>query len=340
MEILAIIPARSGSKSIKHKNIQSIYGTPLMGYSIKFACESNLITRVILSTDSEEYARLGRSFGAETPFIRPIELAQDLSTDLEVFEHALAWLDKHEKYQPDLVVHLRPTTPYRKQEDLEKMITLINKNLKADCVRSVIKNSETPYKMWFLNEDGYITPVLKDKKYPEAYNMPRQILPPTYLHNGCIDIIRTSTIVNKKSMTGDHILAYEMSEHIDIDYPEQLSTLVNQSIQIDQLKDKTFCFDIDGVIAHVSPNMQYNLAQPFIENIQIVNKLYEMGNYIVLFTARGSKTGINWFDVTAQQMQQWGVKYHELKVGKPAADYYIDDRLVDIRQLAKALVAE
>jgi N-acylneuraminate cytidylyltransferase len=89
MEILALIPARSGSKSIQHKNIQSVHGTPLMAYSIQFGCESKLVTRTILSTDSEDYAAIGRSHGAQTPFLRPKELAQDLSTDWEVFHHAL-----------------------------------------------------------------------------------------------------------------------------------------------------------------------------------------------------------------------------------------------------------
>jgi CMP-N-acetylneuraminic acid synthetase len=338
MNILAIIPARSGSKSIVHKNIQSIHGLPLMAYSIQFARESNLISRIILSTDSEDYAAIGRSYGAETPFIRPLELAQDHSTDLEVFEHALHWLYSNENYKPDLLVHLRPTTPFRKKEDLKDMIEMLS-NSDADCIRSLVKNLETPYKMWFLGEQCEIRPVINDKNYPEAFNMPRQILPPTYLHNGCIDVIRTRTILEKKSMTGDKILGYVMDEHLDIDYPDQLANAINNSITLADLKNKCFCFDIDGVIAHISPDLQYNLAKPFNENIQIVNRLYDLGNHIILFTARGTKTGINWMEITTNQMKQWGVKYHELKTGKPAADYYVDDRLISIAKLTKVLSA-
>ncbi len=337
MEILAIIPARSGSKSIKHKNIQSIHGTPLMAYSIEFACKSKLITRVILSTESEDYAAIGKAHGAEIPFLRPEALAQDLSTDWEVFYHALKWLEEKENYKPDLVVHLRPTSPFRKQEDLDKMVEIVMNNPDADCIRTMTKNVDPPYKMWFLNENGYANPVIRDERFAHSYDMPRQNLPITYIHNAAIDIIRPNTILNKKSMAGDKVLGYIMNDRVDIDYPDQLAAAINNSMHIDDLKNKTFCFDIDGVIAHISPNIQYDLAQPFVENIEIVNKLYDLGNHIVLFTARGSKTGINWLEITDKQMRRWGVKFHEVKVGKPFADYYVDDRLIDVNQLGKIL---
>jgi hypothetical protein len=217
------------------------------------------------------------------------------------------------------------------------MIELLAKNPDADCIRTMTKNTDPPYKMWFLNEEGVATPILRHEKYSHSYDMPRQSLPLTYIHNAAIDIIRPSTILNKKSMAGDKVLGYVMSERIDIDYPDQLAAAINNSMNINELKNKTFCFDIDGVIAHIAPNIQYDLAEPFTENIEIVNKLYDLGNEIVLFTARGSKTGINWLEKTAEQMKRWGVKHHALKVGKPFADYYVDDRLIGIDLLAKVL---
>jgi hypothetical protein len=87
------------------------------------------------------------------------------------------------------------------------------------------------------------------------------------------------------------------------------------------------------VIAQLSPNNDYNLSQPNIQMIEKVNQLYDQGNTIVLFTARGSKTGLDWMDVTRSQMIQWGVKFHELRLGKPAADYYVDDRMLDMYEL-------
>ncbi len=112
-EILALIPARGGSKGIPRKNIRSFAGYPLIAWSIAAAKQSELVTRVIVSTDDEEIAAVARECGAETPFLRPAEFAQDNTTDLPVFEHALQWLEENEGYQPEIVVQLRPTSPIR-----------------------------------------------------------------------------------------------------------------------------------------------------------------------------------------------------------------------------------
>jgi hypothetical protein len=98
---------------------------------------------------------------------------------------------------------------------------------------------------------------------------------------------------------------------------------------------KTFVFDIDGVIATIVPTNDYALAGPMVDNIKRLNRLYDAGNTIVLFTARGTVTGINWSDVTQKQMLTWGVKYHRLHFGKPAADYYIDDKMIGLDTLAQ-----
>ena len=107
-EVLAIIPARGGSKGIPRKNIRSFAGHPLIAYSIAAAKQSQTVTRVIVSTDDEEIAAVARQYGAETPFLRPAELAEDTTLDLPVFQHALNWLAEHENYHPQLVIQLRP----------------------------------------------------------------------------------------------------------------------------------------------------------------------------------------------------------------------------------------
>ena len=112
-EILALIPARGGSKSIPRKNLRLLGGRPMITYSIDHARASRHITRIIVSTDDDEIAAVSRAAGAEVPFLRPAEYAQDQSLDFEVFDHALRWLQTHENYRPDLVVHLRPTGPVR-----------------------------------------------------------------------------------------------------------------------------------------------------------------------------------------------------------------------------------
>jgi CMP-N-acetylneuraminic acid synthetase len=334
LKVLAIVPARSGSKSIKDKNIQSFFGKPLLVHSIEHALESKLIDRVILSTDSEAYAQIGRQAGAEIPFLRPTGIAGDLSTDLEVFQHALTYLAEQESYFPDIVVHLRPTTPVRNVEDIDQMITMLVNAPHGDCIRAIFKLKDTPFKMWFKGEDHTIVPVVSNEHFPEAYNIPRQALPQAYMQTASIDVIRATTITEKNSMTGDTILGYEVSEFIDIDHLEDFEQALAASYRTGQ--GKRYCFDMDGVIAHLSPDNDYNLAMPNTSVIEKINALYDLGNYIIIFTARGSATGIDWHQVSVDQLNAWGVRHHEFRTGKPNADFYIDDKNLLITQLLKS----
>jgi CMP-N-acetylneuraminic acid synthetase len=328
-KILAIIPARSGSKSVKDKNIREINGKPMIAYSIEHAKASKLISKVIVSTDSEEYAAIARVYGAETPFIRPAEYAKDTSLDLEVFEHTLSFLEKEEGYIPDLVVQLRPTYPIRNVEDIDKMITQMIEDETIDSMRCVAPAKEIAYKMWHKEEDGRLTPIMKDIK--ECYNMPRQQLPTVYYQNACIDVIRTHVITEMHSMSGENIMGYEMEENFDIDTEEEYKK-AEEYLKITS-GNKTFVFDIDGVIAKIQKDLNYGVSEPNEKMIEIINKLYNYGNKIVLFTARGYVTGKDWSEVTKDQMKRWGLKYHELKFGKPNADYYVDDKMLGMDSL-------
>ena len=124
-EILALIPARGGSKGIPRKNIREFAGYPLIAWSIAAAKQSKLVTRTIVSTDDEEIAAVARTLGAETPFLRPAEFAQDATTDLPVYEHALQWLAENEAYHPDVVVQLRPTSPIRPRDCVDDAIRIL-----------------------------------------------------------------------------------------------------------------------------------------------------------------------------------------------------------------------
>lgn len=252
-KILAIIPARAGSKSVPNKNIREIAGKPMIAYSIEHALESKLINRVIVSTDSEQYAQIAKYYGAEVPFLRPAEYATDTALDYDVFFHALTWLKEHEGYQPDVVVQLRPTYPIRKAEDIDAMIQMLLDYPEADSVRSMAKAKEIPYKMWRLAdlEDGMekgniginyvkkaeaeknghinihkkrILPLMTD--IPECYNMPRQQLPQVYYQNACIDVFRSRVVLENNSMSGNYILGYEMSENYDIDTEEDMEKAI------------------------------------------------------------------------------------------------------------------
>lgn len=328
-EVLAIIPARSGSKSVKDKNIRLIDGKPMIAYSIEHALKAECIDRVIVSTDSEEYAAIARKYGAETPFIRPAEYATDTSLDIEVFEHALEFLKEQEGYVPEIVVQLRPTYPIRNIEDIEKMVQLIRSDDTIDSVRCIAPAKEVAHKMWYREDDGSLRPIITE--IPECYNMPRQQLPKVYYQNACIDVIRTEVITGQHSMSGKKILGYEMAENFDIDTEEEFQKAADY-LKIIQ-GGNTFVFDIDGVIAKIQKDLDYALSEPNQRMVDIINKLYDYGNKIVLFTARGYVTGKDWSTVTEDQMKRCGVKYHELKFGKPNADYYVDDKMLSLERL-------
>ncbi len=224
MEVLALIPARGGSKSIPRKNIRVVAGKPLIAHTIEQARKSRQITRVIVSTDDTEIAAVARQFGAEVPFLRPSELAQDETPDWPVFDHALQWLRDHENYEPDIVVHLRATTPNRRVETLDKAIAAFIGMPDADSMRSVRPADYSPYKMVLIRPDGCIEPVVIPPNCKnELWNMPRQALPQAYQGDGYVDITRPGVILGRKSMFGAKTRAYIVDEPVvDIDYEEDL----------------------------------------------------------------------------------------------------------------------
>ena len=217
LEILALIPARGKSKSIPKKNIREFAGHPLVAYSITAALQSKLVTRVIVSTDSEEIAAVARTHGAGTPFMRPAELAQDDTMDFPVFAHALRWLADNEGYHPDLVVQLRATSPIYPRDLIDDAISTLLAHPHADSVRGVVPSSQNPYKMWKVAEDGRLLPLLKVDGIKEAFNSPRQSLPDTFWQTGHIDVIRTSTILEQGSLSGSSIYPVYIHPDFSVD---------------------------------------------------------------------------------------------------------------------------
>ncbi len=217
MEILALIPARGGSKSIPRKNIRPLAGYPLIAYSIAAAMQSRQISRTIVSTDDEEIARLAQTFGAQAPFLRPLEFALDNTPDYPVFMHALGWLEENEDYHPDVVVQLRPTSPLRPPDCVDRAVQILRDHPEADSVRGVIPSGQNPYKMWQVNDQGRMVPLLTLNGIVEPFNAPRQQLPQTYWQTGHIDAIRTTTIRQKQSLSGDVILPLFLDPRYAID---------------------------------------------------------------------------------------------------------------------------
>lgn len=220
-EVLVIVPARGGSKSIPRKNIRPLAGYPLIAYSIAAGLAAQTVTRVIVSTDDEEIATIARRYGAETPFLRPADFSQDQTPDLPVFQHALRWLDENEDYSPEIVVQLRPTSPFRRVYHIDQAVYRLIERPDADAVRTVCVPFQNPFKMWRIAEDGLMHPLI-ESSFGEAYNMPRQALPDVYWQTGYVDAAWADTILNKNSMTGNHILPLVIppSDWIDIDSPD------------------------------------------------------------------------------------------------------------------------
>lgn len=219
LKILGVVGARSGSKGLQHKNIKLLLGKPLMAWIIEAAKASKYVSRVVLSTDSTEYAEIGRKYGAETPFLRPKELAEDSVPDFPWIHHAAVWLAENEGWKADIIVRLPPTSPICKTEDIDACIELLLKDPSADSAYTIIEPTKHPYKMWRVQDNGeYIEPFLPESftGISEAYNKPRQSYPKAYLY---IDssAIRWRTLVENQSMAGKKVRYRIINEAVDID---------------------------------------------------------------------------------------------------------------------------
>ena len=214
LKIIALIPARSGSKGIPHKNIKNYQKYPLIYHSIKIAKESKYITDIVVSTDSEEYQNIAVKYEAKCPFLRPSNISNDLSTDYEFIKHYIQWTQLNDSNNiPDLIVQLRPTYPNRNIEELNKCIEIMINNIDYTSLRTVVKFEKSPFKMYIIENNTLLPLFEKINNLEEPYNRCRQELPDTYLHNGSIDIIRTKSFLKSNSITGDKIYPYIMNEN-------------------------------------------------------------------------------------------------------------------------------
>jgi len=214
--IVAIIPARSGSKGVVDKNIHMVGGYPLMAYSIQCALKSTKIDRVIVSTDSEKYASIAKDFSAEIPFLRPAALASDTATDYDVLKHLLDWLLDEESYRSSYCVYLRPTTPLRDPACVDEAIDRVINDAQVSALRSVHKMPESAYKVTEI-DGGLLKPLPIDGLTLEKINAARQTFPDTYQPNGYVDIFRSDIILNQKKLFDDQVVGWETESVIEVD---------------------------------------------------------------------------------------------------------------------------
>ncbi len=237
MNIIAIIPARGGSKGVLGKNVKLLEGKPLIAWTIEAAKAVPLISRVIVNTDDAEIAKVSKKYGAEI-FDRPKELAEDLTLDFPVFEHHLHDLEKKGEL-PDMVVDLRATAPLRQSHRIAEGIELLIKagQKKADSVRAVSKAAKHPYKMWKL-QNGFIQPFLPESftGMKEPYNAARQMLPPVFQNNGSMNAFWPEVVLKKKSMTGEKILGYSMEDWESVNIDSEIDFLLAEELMKKHLK--------------------------------------------------------------------------------------------------------
>ncbi len=224
MNILAVIPARGGSKGILNKNIRVFGGKPLLAYTIDAAKKSRYITKIVVSTESEAVASVARKYGAEVPFLRPMELAQDRSKATDAVYHLLTTMKKESGYMPDYVVLLQPTSPLRESADIDGVLTLLFKR-KASAIVSVCRTEQ----LLFTKNKKDVLKLVSDKSFLKSGN--RQELPDTYkLDGSMVYCIKTSVFLKKKTFIPKGVLAFEIPRWRAVDIDEPQDFLVGELI--------------------------------------------------------------------------------------------------------------
>jgi len=222
--ILAIVPARAGSKGVPKKNLHLLADHPLLAYAVVAGCRCPEITRTIISTDSPELAEVAVRYGAEAPFVRPTALAADTSPDIDYVLHALEWFEQEEGWQPEFVVQLRPTTPLRNPEKIAESIRALAADSEATSLRSAHELNEPPHKMFQIVK-GRFTGFFPDDPRPDYFNLPRQSFPKAYYPNGYVDICRSKHVLAHKNLYGPSILPFITEVSAEIDSPSDFAFL-------------------------------------------------------------------------------------------------------------------
>lgn len=233
-KIVALVPARSGSVRVKHKNLKQMSGMPLIGLAVRQALAVPEIEEVYISTDSEIYAKTAENYGAIIPFIRPKEISGSDATDYDVFDHFLTWYIAQFGELPELIVQVRPTAPVRDSQTIQKAVCFMLEHSEFDSLRSISEPHQSPYKMWYMNEKNELTAVI-EASGNESYDKPTQSLPKTYGQDGVVDIVRPETLMNYKSMAGpkiaglvDHPNTWDIDTNSDLKKASQMLDWSNQ----------------------------------------------------------------------------------------------------------------
>lgn len=324
---IAFIPVRGGSKSIPLKNIKIFAGKPLVYWCAKAANDAKSIDKVVIATDNEEIKNTVLKFNLPkiNIFDRCAENATDnASTESVMLEYIHT---KNNLRSNDKIFLIQATSPLLSSITIDDMWSQFLQSGK-DSALSAVRN-----KRFFWTSDG--VPMNYDYKARPR----RQDFSGLLMENGAVYINSVKNIMNNKCRLSGTIFIYEMPEYMGLEIDEPDDWLILEIIKKrQQLKktphNKVFCIDIDGVLGRYADikdmNQSYINNKPNQDIIAVCNHLYDSGNSIIVYTARGSGSGIDWSKETEKQLKDWGLKYHELHFGKPPATYYIDDKMLDL----------
>jgi len=337
--ILVVVPARGGSKGILLKNLHPVGGKPLLLHTAELVQRLDWVDRAVVSTDHLLIRQTAMEGGLDVPFMRPPELSGDRIGDIEVLTQALEATEADDGQRYDIVVMLQPTSPLRSAEDVTAALDkLIDEQLDSVWTVSPTDLKAHPLKQLSVDADGRL-----DFHDPRgAKIVARQQLEPVYHRNGVAYVLRRS-LLEQGRLLGARAGALVIEDaQVSIDTLEDIQRVEAVLAQREPAsasstaaalaRPRKLVIDIDGVLAEAVPDLDYAAAGPIKDNVARVNALHAAGCHITLYTARGSGTGKDWRQVTEEQMTRWGVRYDELKFGKPPADYYVDDRLVSLTQ--------
>jgi CMP-N,N'-diacetyllegionaminic acid synthase len=239
---IALIPARGGSKRLPGKNIKLLNGVPLIAYTIASAHESNKFAEVIVSTDRIEVAEIAMQWGAKVPNLRPDKYSTDESSDIEWVLHSIDHMIRTPKEELGFISILRPTSPLRSSTSISNGIDLLTKNVWADSIRAMEPTNKHPGKMWSVSDKGRATPYLnQETNQIPTHNMPTQSLPIVWVQNASLEVVRYSSLIETKSISGKNVLAiqlpdfegYDLNTQEDWDYLEFLVSKKPELLRMD-----------------------------------------------------------------------------------------------------------
>lgn len=231
---VALIPARQGSKRVPGKNVRIVNGHPMLAYTIAPALESGIFERVIVSTDSEEIATIARRYGAEVPFLRPVEFAGDTSPDIEWLAHLLKELQRQGRTW-DCFSLLRPTSPFRSSGMIRRAWTLFTSQQGVDSLRAVEKCAQHPGKMWVVRGDRMFPLLPFGPAEQPWHSTPYQALPPVYVQNASLEIAWTRVVFERRTIAGDVIVPFVTEGYEGFDINDQDDWMIAERLLADGL---------------------------------------------------------------------------------------------------------